>query len=145
MKMKKVSLAALPLTSFKSHQRKDGTHVVTLYGGLIKYRQQCHMVDDEVKKLRIALENGHTNDGLEIRETDYRIVKNKLAATVAATFIVALNGIEYTVRFFKDLVVITVGHCKVFFRPSKKLVVLPHEYADIIDEELASELTVVII
>ena len=145
MKLKKVSLAALPLTSFTTYQRKDGNYTITLYGGYIKYRQKWTMIESEVKQLRVALDNGQTNDGLEIRETDYRIVKNKLAATVAATIIVALNGVEYAVKFFKDLVVITIGHCKVFFRPSKKLIVLPHEYADIIDEELAAELTVVII
>ena len=136
-------LASKPITGFTAVKTKAG-HTVTLYGGYIPHKGKHQATAGEVEALSAALKTP-MSAGIKIDGEVYRLMKNKPIATVITAIATAMDGIDYTIRCFKDIIIITAGRIRVYFRPSKKLVILPKEFADIIDEELSAKLHVVLI
>lgn len=138
-------LSARPVSGYKVIVKGDKKYLM-LKGGGITYRStKMEVTDDDIKSLDKMLASAVPSDGLTANNVEYRIFSNQLMATLVAAMHLTMEGVEYTVKYFKDLVVLVVGRSRIFFRPSKNMLIITKDLEHYLTDDLRDAVNVVVI
>jgi len=138
----KPSLFAKPITDIIPEIKNEQCQFA-IKAGYIQYPGTISCKIQDLKSLQKAIYEAKSWTGIRIHDQSYCIIHNKLVATAIASIMLAIDGIEYTIKFLKNLIIIIVGHLKVYLHPTKKLVVIPTELTDILDDYIENNFNVV--